>query len=94
MEERRNLTDQFMAKVALEAPRGEKTVLEIAAKHQLTVQETGGTPIPQWVYSFWVGCPARSKPPKMIRTPPAIAPILGYSPKTAAPKTIAKISHE
>ena len=32
---RRNFTDQFKAKVALEALRGDKTVQEIAAKHQL-----------------------------------------------------------
>jgi transposase len=31
----RNFTDQFKAKVALEALRGDKTVQEIAAKHQL-----------------------------------------------------------
>jgi transposase-like protein len=31
----RNFTDQFKAKVALEALRGDKTVREIAAKHQL-----------------------------------------------------------
>jgi len=31
----RNFTDQFKAKVALEALRGDKTVQAIAAKHQL-----------------------------------------------------------
>ena len=35
MVKRRNFTDQFKAKVALEALRGDKTVQEIAAKHQL-----------------------------------------------------------
>ena len=35
MAKRRNFTDQFKAKVALEALRGNKTVQEIAAKHQL-----------------------------------------------------------
>ena len=35
MSKRRNFTDQFKAKVALEALRGDKTVQEIAAKHQL-----------------------------------------------------------
>ncbi len=35
MAKRRNFTDQFKAKVALEALRGDKTVLEIAARHQL-----------------------------------------------------------
>jgi transposase-like protein len=35
MAKRRNFTDQFQAKVALEALRGDKTVQEIAAKHQL-----------------------------------------------------------
>jgi transposase len=35
MAKRRNFTDQFEAKVALEALRGDKTVQEIAAKHQL-----------------------------------------------------------
>ena len=34
MAKRRNFTDQFKAKVALEALRGDKTVQEIAAKHQ------------------------------------------------------------
>ncbi len=33
MAKRRNFTDQFKAKVALEALRGDKTVQEIAAKH-------------------------------------------------------------
>lgn len=32
MAKRQNFTDQFKAKVALEALRGDKTVLEIAAK--------------------------------------------------------------
>ncbi len=31
-----NFTDQFKAKVALEARRGDKTVQEIVAKHQLS----------------------------------------------------------
>ena len=35
MAKRRNFTDQFKANVALEALRGDKTVQEIAAKHQL-----------------------------------------------------------
>ncbi|WP_366524043.1 transposase [uncultured Tateyamaria sp.] len=35
MAKRRNFTDQFKAKVALEALRGDKTVQKIAAKHQL-----------------------------------------------------------
>jgi len=35
MAKRRNFTVQFKAKVTLEALRGEKTVKEIAAKHQL-----------------------------------------------------------
>ena len=35
MAKRRNFTDQFKAKVALEALRGDKTVQEITAKHQL-----------------------------------------------------------
>jgi len=35
MAKRRNFTDQFKAKVALEALRGDKTLQEIAAKHQL-----------------------------------------------------------
>ena len=35
MAKRRNFTDQFKAKVALEALRGDKTVQEIASKHQL-----------------------------------------------------------
>ncbi len=35
MAKRRSLTDQFKAKVALEALRGDKTIQEIAAKHQV-----------------------------------------------------------
>src|SRR6056297_2115210 len=35
MAKRRNFTDQFKAKVALEALRGDRTIQEIAAKHQL-----------------------------------------------------------
>ena len=35
MAKRWNFTDQFKAKVASEALRGDKTVQEIAAKHQL-----------------------------------------------------------
>ena len=35
MARRRNFTDQFKAKVALEALRGDWTIQEIAAKHQL-----------------------------------------------------------
>lgn len=35
MAKRRNVTDQFKAKVALEALGGNKTVQEIAAKHHL-----------------------------------------------------------
>ena len=35
MAKRRNFTDYFKAKIALEALRGDKTIQEIAAKHQL-----------------------------------------------------------
>jgi len=35
MAKRRNFTDQFKAKMAFEALRGDKAVQEIAAKHQL-----------------------------------------------------------
>jgi transposase len=35
MAKRRSFTDQFKAKVALEALRGDKTIQEIAAKHQV-----------------------------------------------------------
>lgn len=35
MAKRRKFTDQFKAKVALEALRGDKTVQEIAARHQV-----------------------------------------------------------
>ena len=35
MAKRRNFTDQFKAKVALEARRGDKTIQEIAAKYQV-----------------------------------------------------------
>lgn len=35
MGKRRNFTDQFKAKVALEALRGEKTIQKIAARHQV-----------------------------------------------------------
>jgi len=35
MATRRNFTDQFKARTALEALRGDKTIQEIAAKHQL-----------------------------------------------------------
>lgn len=35
MTKRRRFTDQFKAKVALEALRGDKTIQEIAAKHGL-----------------------------------------------------------
>ncbi len=35
MGKRRKFTDQFKAKVALEALRGDKTIQEIAAKHQV-----------------------------------------------------------
>ena len=35
MVKRRNFTDQFKAKVALEALRGDKTIQEIAAQHQV-----------------------------------------------------------
>jgi transposase len=35
MAKRRNFTDQFKAKVALEALRGDKTIQEIAARHQV-----------------------------------------------------------
>jgi transposase-like protein len=40
MAKRRNFTDQFKAKVALEALRGDKTVQEIAAKYQLHPNST------------------------------------------------------
>lgn len=35
MAKRRRFTDQFKAKVALEALRGDKTIQEIAARHQV-----------------------------------------------------------
>jgi transposase len=35
MAKRRNFTDSFKAKVALEALRGDKTIQEIAAKHRV-----------------------------------------------------------
>jgi len=35
MAKRRNFTDQFKAKVALGALRGDKTIQEIAAQHQV-----------------------------------------------------------
>jgi len=35
MTKRRNYTDQFKAKIALEALRGDKSIQEIAAKHQV-----------------------------------------------------------
>ena len=35
MAKRRNFKDQFKAKIALEALRGDMTIQEIAAKHQL-----------------------------------------------------------
>ena len=35
MAKRRKFTDQFKAKVALEALRGDKTIQEIAARHQV-----------------------------------------------------------
>lgn len=35
MTKRRRFTDQFKAKVALEALRGDRTIQEIAARHQL-----------------------------------------------------------
>ena len=35
MRTRRRFTSEFKARVALEAPRGDKTVQEIAAKHQV-----------------------------------------------------------
>lgn len=35
MAKRRNFTDQFKARVALEALRGDRTIQEIAAKHQV-----------------------------------------------------------
>ncbi len=35
MAKRRNFTDQFKAKVALKALRGDKTIQEISAKHQV-----------------------------------------------------------
>lgn len=41
MARRRNFTDQFKAKVALEALRGDKTVQEIAARHQLHPNQVG-----------------------------------------------------
>ena len=41
MGKRRNFTDQFKAKVALEALRGDKTIQEIAARHQLHPNQVG-----------------------------------------------------
>lgn len=41
MAKRRNVTDQFKVKVALEALRGDKTVQERAAKHQLHPNQVG-----------------------------------------------------
>ncbi len=35
MTKRPKFSDQFKAKVALEAPRGDRTIQEIAAKHRL-----------------------------------------------------------
>ena len=35
MTKRRNFSDQFKAKVALEALRGDRTIQEIAAKHRV-----------------------------------------------------------
>ena len=35
MAKRRKFTDQFKAKVALEALRGDKTIQEAAARHQI-----------------------------------------------------------
>jgi len=35
MAQRRNFTDQFKAKIALEALRGDKSIQEIAAQHQV-----------------------------------------------------------
>ncbi len=40
---RRKFSDQFKAKIALEALRGDKTIQEIAAKHQLHPKQ-----ISQW----------------------------------------------
>jgi len=41
MAKRRKFTDQFKAKVALEALRGDKTIQEIAARHQVHLLPTG-----------------------------------------------------
>ena len=41
MAKRRNFTDQFKAKVALEALHRDTTVQEIAAKHQLHPNQVG-----------------------------------------------------
>lgn len=39
MTKRRSFTDQFKAKIALEALRGEKTIQEIAAKYQVHLSQ-------------------------------------------------------
>ena len=41
MAKRLKFTDQFKAKVALEALRGDKTILEIAAKHRVDPNQVG-----------------------------------------------------
>lgn len=41
MAKRRKFTDQFKARVALEALRGDKTIREIAAKHQVDPNRVG-----------------------------------------------------
>jgi transposase len=59
MAKRRKFTDQFKAKVALEALRGDKTVQEIAAKHQLhPIRSAHGSAKPSraWLtYSLFSG---------------------------------------
>lgn len=39
MAKRRKFTDQFKAKLALEALRGDRTIHEIAAKHQVHLNQ-------------------------------------------------------
>jgi transposase-like protein len=44
MAKRRNFTDQFKAKIALDALRGDKTIQAIAAKHQLHPNQVSAPP--------------------------------------------------
>ena len=55
MAKRRSFTDQFKAKVALEALRGDKIVQEIAAKHQLHPNQ-----VSTWKRQAIDHCPAGS----------------------------------